>query len=1246
MVIRLTIGHSTGEDPCFQTQYTGFESFPPLNVKHDFQTPSPYYGPVPFWWWVGEPVERERIRWQLDRLKEKGVLSAIVSYNHHACGAPNRGEPAVFSKEWWQLFRDVLEDCRDRGMTLCFQDYTLLNPVLREIGAEFPGLAGGELREVHSHVSGVGPVRVAADSGCPVICAMAFPSVAGRATSMGSLDLGSFVRDGVLEWTPPGGGEWLVSLVSFYPRAFDPMHPESGSRTIERFYRPFESECAGHLGSTIPILFQDELEFGSKMPMWSPSLPAEFQTRKGYDLMPLLPALWNDLGRVTPKVRIDYNDVAVSLMEERYFIPIFQWHESHGLLFGNDNCGRGGIEAGRVAYGDAFRTMRWYSAPGTDDPKLDGPRAFKGIKVNSSIAHLYRRPRVWNECFHSSGWGTTPADVIAALNEDLIYGATVVNLHGLYYSTYGSWWEWAPPDFHFRQPYWEHSGPLTQYVTRLCQSLSAGVHVCDVAIAYPVTALEAGLNPRVGAGPDAEIPVSERQAGKQDVTFDAAEAHAFAIGKALVDSGIDFDFIDFQSLERAEIGSAEIRVSGEAYRVLILPSMSAARFSTLEAARDLFRSGGLVIAFGCLPVASERVGSDDLEIGAIVREVFGEVRPPDVSIHAGPTGGRGIFVPDGHDSIPGMIAGEVIRDFDPAGSGLTAVHRRDTDEELYFVVNPLKKAVEAEVFFRATGPAEFRNAWTGECLPADSSPAPHGSRIALRLEAGEGRLIAFGRSPQALPSKGVATGQHVPDPLVLGGNWEFELAPTMDNRFGDFRLPVGEAMIGAEARRFRYAEETGLDASGWHLPGHDDSSWRTTTYSFGPRFWKLGPFPPGSDLAGLEAELTMRESIDPDISVPLGGDSYRWTPHEFSLRWGIENDAFLKDWAGGPHGLKGAVPDEFLDLDEAAPGSVWLLWTSVESPRGEELPFVMGSRSRYAAWMNGEPLLRQEEELPPGRQSEWNLPHYQCTPRRATACLRKGNNSLLLRFIQPEGQRMRAFAACDAPPQQGLALRWFARPGFPVFNHRPDAGATGGWYRFTAPPGLCSLKVTSSGPLRGWCAGREMQVRESAVRADGLLETLLVPQTPESAVSLVALRVKLPTGSFAGDALPEPVRFACTAGEAPLGDWSEMGLSSYSGGAWYRRSLTLNADQVTRFTTLDLGLVAATAAVRINGRAAGTLLCPPWRVKVEGLLHQGENTIEIHVANTLANHYSIGIPTPYLFPEQTRSGLFGPVSLR
>ena len=88
-------------------------------------------------------------------------------------------------------------------------------------------------------------------------------------------------------------------------------------------------------------------------------------------------------------------------------------------------------------------------------------------KVNSSIAHLYQRPRVWLEGYHSSGWGTTLESITIPTSENFVFGANLLILHGLYYSIYGVWWEWAPPDFHFRMPYWEHEGRSEEHTSEL-----------------------------------------------------------------------------------------------------------------------------------------------------------------------------------------------------------------------------------------------------------------------------------------------------------------------------------------------------------------------------------------------------------------------------------------------------------------------------------------------------------------------------------------------------------------------------------------------------------------------------------------------------------------------------------------------------------------------------------------------------------------------------------------------------------
>ena len=1215
---------------------------PEKNVAAEaFANPSPTYGPVPFWWWSGDSLDRARLAWQLEQLHAKGIHNAVVSYNHHADGTLDPGSPVVFSPEWWTLFRSMVEECKARGMQLSFQDYCVLNPMLQEIGREMPEMQGGQLVEVSARIKGPARSSLVLTNDREGFLAFAYPVCDGRATAAGMLDLTSTLRDGALDWAVPEG-EWLVSLIGLNPNPFDPMHPDSGAQIIRRFYAPFEAQCPGELGRTISISFQDELDFGARMPLWSSRLLSQFRARKGCELAPLLAALWHDLGPITPKVRIDYHDVVTQLLEESYFIPVYQWHEARGLLFGHDNCGRGAIRRGHEAYGDPFRTMRWYSAPGTDDPNLDGARAFEGLKVNSSIAHLNGRPRVWCECFHSSGWGTRPADVIAALHADFIYGATVVNLHGLYYSTHGSWWEWAPPDFHFRQPYWKHIGAFNAYVARLCQTLSAGRHVCDVAMLYPITTIEAGIGGFAQAGAGVGTSLSEAQAGHGGAPLDECEAAAFGLGNHLVNAGIDFDFIDFQSLERAEVRDGALRVSGEAYRVLLLPMMAAVRFSSLEKAREFSSAGGVVLAYGCLPWASERRGSEDAELDALVAEIFGN------------DDGRCRLIRGDYAGVKTAIAELILCDFKAGASGFQAVHRRTETHEYYFVFNPADEPVSAEIGFRACGKVERWDAWTGNISSLDSIAACDGTRVCLSLGANDAQLIVFDRSLPA-SSKNLTTVNSAASPefaFPLEGRWEFELVPTMDNQFGDFRLPVAAKTIAAEARQFRYAEDAGET---WQRSDLDDASWPLVTASYGPRFWKLGPISPGADYDALAQRLAALTEVDPARPITVEGREYFWSPYAFSLRWGIENDPFLKDWASGPHGLKSNVPDEFLDLHCDIPGARWFLWTAVQAPEPRALSFQMGSRSSHAAWLNGELILQQEQALPPGRQSTWSLPHYRSVPHSATVGLTAGNNPLLLSFVQPEGQRVRAHAAFstdEIPDKLAFpALRWFRSADHPVFNYRPNAGAHAGWYRFVSPPGLASMKIVArGGALRAWVAGVELPVKTSIHCGGQRNEYCVRVLKPHPEPALVALRLEQAADSFGGDALLEPVLLECVEGHAPTGDWSAFGLATYSGAAWYRKSLVVNREMADALhggrCFLELGEVAATAEVIWNGQPVGTRLAPPWRVEITNLVRVGQNRVEILVANTLANHYSVGIPTYYVFDGQTVSGLLGPVCIR
>jgi hypothetical protein len=181
------------------------------------------------------------------------------------------------------------------------------------------------------------------------------------------------------------------------------------------------------------------------------------------------------------------------------------------------------------------------------------------------------------------------------------------------------------------------------------------------------------------------------------------------------------------------------------------------------------------------------------------------------------------------------------------------------------------------------------------------------------------------------------------------------------------------------------------------------------------------------------------------------------------------------------------------------------------------------------------------------------------------------------------------------------------------------------------------------GPARAWVGDIEIPLvaRDDERAGHQGYHARLAEPLPESAT--LTLRVEAPRESRGGDALPEPVRFGCGAGRIPLGDWSLHGLATYSGMAVYRKAFIAPELPSDSKLWLDLGRLCATAEVRINGRTAATLIAPPWRCDITPFLVPGENEVSVGVANTLANHYRVGIPTPYAFEHQTPSGLFGPV---
>ncbi len=1233
---------------------------PGLDARPGFKNPPPGYGEVGFYWWLGDPLTKDRLLWQLDRLQGVPISGLQINYAHSDRGGRSYGltfpsDPPLFSEAWWDLFGWFLKEGRKRGWAVSLSDYTLATPGqgwwTDDIIRENPGSAGAILECVVRDVAG--PAGVVWELASPPLSVTAFRAARGAPVEESGVDLRGAVTGRTLRWPAPAG-DWKLAavLARREPMSLDPMSPGAGERHVAKFFQTFENRFPGEGGRGLDFFFSDELTFGVSGNLWNDAFAGEFRRRKGYDLIPELASLFLATGRRAAKVRLDYRDVMVSLTEENYFRPIYEWHARRGMIYGCDHGWRG---RDVLEFGDYFRTQRWTTGPGNDQPRLESD----GVKnkVASSIAHLYERPRTWLEGYYGSGWGTSTADLVDATFRNFVMGHNLLTLHGLYYSTHGGFWEWAPPCNHFRMPYWAHMGEFLRCTERLSYLLSQGVHRCDVAVLYPVAAMEAGLN------------------------GDEAPRAAFAVGPALFDGGIDYDFMDFQSLARARVEERELRVAGEAYRVLVLPAMAAARESTLEKALEFYRAGGVVIALGALPEASERAGRGDLGLEAMVREIFGAAagespEPAEPRVQRNAAGGRGVWA-----SKPGDVVAEIRRAVPPdfeffgapaAGRPVHVLHRRIGPRDVYLVLGAPRNSMCA---FRAEGRVELWNPWTGETVPLPvHSISATGTRVRMPLESDEAQLIVFGPGTpgpaveetdldevtlveetaggvrveglSSTPGGKTAVVRHrgttvrlkgpaaaPSDAIRLDGEWEFELRPTLDNRWGDFRLPVGpETTIGAEARRFLFREETSA-GPGWEAPGFDDSGWERKTASFGPGFRLLGPLAEKDTPPDFETRLAGLRRVDAGRSEAVGGAVFPWRAYDFSWRWGREDDPGHQ----GYHGLKGIVGDDFICLgaprwasteyayDPEPAGSRYYLWTAVKTQEeGDFRPFVGGQTAPAAIYIDG------------ARPADPAGPFH----------LRAGVHRILLRYDRPgRGHFILASAGgAGNPATYPLAMSWYRNPAVLRFDVQAGEKPAAGWYRFVSPPGFRSMRFEAFGTVRAWAEGREMAIVAGPLRDDGSREYKAAAGESKDLPVVVALRIEPEVGYYAGAAIPEPIRLDCGAGRLGLGDWAKAGaLEHYSGGAWYRKSFVLEPDGLDGRVTLDLGEVVSSAEVRVNGRQAGVRVAPPWRLDISGYVRPGENRLEILVYNTLGNHYGT-IPT--LYRGNTRSGLMGPVTVR
>ncbi|GIV80570.1 MAG: hypothetical protein KatS3mg050_4964 [Litorilinea sp.] len=1024
-------------------------------LAQGYRTPPREYSPVPIWWWSGDRLERNRLRWQLEQFAAGGVYNLIVL--NLAPTGPLYGsdpdDPPFRSESWWELFAGVCQDAQALGIRLWFYD---------QIGFSGANLQGEVVRDEPSFagqwlecavIEGSGPLELTCPSEGTPLSAAAFPIDETGQPAGPPVPIPLTGRR-VTFHSPQ---HHRLRLVYSVTRGFDYFNPAACRRLLDMVHGEFERRLGHYFGQVIVGSFQDELP---SLPTWGPNFAQAFQKRRGYELVPLLPLLWEgpspDKGTDAGRLRVDFHTTRAELAEEAFFRPLFDWHERHGLLCGFDQQGpaRAGHPMASVHYyADYLKTHRWFTAPGSDH--------HGDARIHSSLAHLYGRPRVWIEAFHSSGWGGTLEETFDWLLPWLRAGATLYDPHAVYYSTRGGWWEWAPPSTCWRQPYWRHYRLFAEAVSRLCFILSQGHHVCDVGMLFPNTTVQAGLTPEGKPG----SPWNMAAQMAHD-TYEALVGRMFWSNPSpgvLDQDRRDFDVLDDGSIQRGRVENGVLQIGQERYQALILPACAVLEEATAERLCQFVETGGLLVAVGTLPQRAASGESTDFTSSdsplTRLRQLFEQGKAKWVAeVEAVPQAladlPRRVDAP-----VPTLmrnVAGHTVL-FVPAAYP-TATRFSDTghwlDVDYHFDPNAYRRSMRVTVR-GVQGAPELWDPLTGQRTSLTATATQDGVAIEIPFDSGPAALLVWpapGDEEKISPAGSLGTLSQERRILELDGPWACGFEPTLDNRFGDFSKPAhpgatpgGHPSLGPVQtwsflhRREGHSLDQGHDglAAGWHL-GQSKEGWQPAHATFGIQGWWTGPLAAGQKVPPLPGPL------DGDDPLQVEG----WQPMVYSPSRGIFRDPIHRRTLGP----KGHVPEEFLAFGPLSAGQSVHYRTTVRLPVATRARLFIGAAAAKEVWINGQAVGQPQ----PGYQ--W----------QASVSLERGLNVLEFRLTADQGPvNLRASWALIRDDADSVAA--FTRPEWLTTPDSPQAHSL---LRFSRDleipfePGQATIQVGASGPCR------------------------------------------------------------------------------------------------------------------------------------------------------------------------------------
>lgn len=647
-------------------------------ISMNFTNPPPEYGAILWWGWDG-PMTDTVIKRDLDRIKLMGFKGVMLEAGY--------GMTAKYlSPEWFSMVKIAVEEAKKRDMRVWVEDE-----------GKYPsGFAGGKFSTERPDLKMQALViteKIDVPEGKDVSKKLPFYAVS--AVAYNKDDSTSKIIDissGELNWKA-ADGNWRIFIAGHRFRSsvtrsvnnptrgkdttaslMDYLNPLATSQFLEWTHEEYKKYIGDEFGKTFMGFMGDEPDFAYTP--WTPAIVDEFIKRKGYDVKPNLALLFTpQLIEEAKRVKADYWDVWSDLFRDNFFSVQANWCRENKIEYIVHLNHEDQLPGLVRSSGDYFKNMRNVGIPGVDaiwaqiwmDHVSDYP------KLASSASHLYGRPRAFTESFAAYTHKPSVQQAKWVLDYQLVRGINWIQI--MFMSASAN----RPPSANNSQGtarrlsfFQTDSFPaVAAYLNRASYLLSQGRPAADIGLYFPTLSMWYGDN--------------------------ESNTSLLSISQQLMENQHDFDFVDEQALSSIMIREnwGLKNLSGQSYRTIIIPSISAISSGSISVLKDFALSGGKVIFAGTLP-------------SLVVDENFRNAVKPDEFSWA--------LKIDSTRLIEEMSKSGINSDLkiDKTLPQIKYLHRVMNDADLYFIFNESLEEVQFNVTFREKGKKQTWDAETGK----------------------------------------------------------------------------------------------------------------------------------------------------------------------------------------------------------------------------------------------------------------------------------------------------------------------------------------------------------------------------------------------------------------------------------------------------------------------------------------------------------------------------------------------------